>query len=186
MSRSLFRSILAALAVLACCVAAPAIAQTSFDRPGGDYLRSPLPSGDPEDCALKCESDRRCRAWSFNYPSDSSETAVCWLKNTVPERVRSSCCVSGVRGAGVLEVPIGPMEMSTDRLGGDYRNFELKGDDKKAVSAEGCRQACQNDDKCRAFTYARAGYAGRAARCFLKNEIKPPRRKPGFISGVVR
>lgn len=164
----------------------PARAQTSFDRPGGDYQRSLSLSGDPADCALTCESDRRCRAWSFNYPNDSSETAICWLKNTVPARVQSSCCVSGVRGAGVLEQRIGPVEMSTDRLGGDYRNFEVKGDDKKTVNADVCRQACQGDSKCRAFTYARPGYAGRAARCFLKNDIKPPRRKPGFISGVVR
>ena len=27
---------------------------------------------------------------------------------------------------------------------------------------------------------------GRDARCYLKDRIKPPRRKPGFISGVVR
>jgi len=30
------------------------------------------------------------------------------------------------------------------------------------------------------------GYVGRDAHCFLKKDIKPPRRKPGFISGVVR
>ncbi len=30
------------------------------------------------------------------------------------------------------------------------------------------------------------GYTGKEARCFLKDHVKPPRRKPGFISGVVR
>ena len=38
----------------------------------------------------------------------------------------------------------------------------------------------------RAWTYARPGYAGKEAQCFLKKEIKPPRRKAGFTSGVVR
>ena len=81
----------------------PALAQTNFDRPGGDYLSSLVPSGDPADCALVCERDRRCRAWSFNYPSDTAGSAVCWLKNSVPARIADDCCVSGVRGAGVVE-----------------------------------------------------------------------------------
>src|SRR6201994_4773467 len=81
----------------------PALAQANFDRPGGDYLNSPVPSGDPADCALVCERDRRCRAWSFSYPTDSAGGAVCWLKSNVPARAQNNCCVSGVRGAGVVE-----------------------------------------------------------------------------------
>jgi hypothetical protein len=52
--------------------ARPALAQANFDRPGGDYLNAPVSSGDPADCALTCERDRRCRAWSFNYPTDAT------------------------------------------------------------------------------------------------------------------
>ena len=37
----------------------PAYAQANFDRPGGDYVSSPVSSGDPADCALVCERDRR-------------------------------------------------------------------------------------------------------------------------------
>ena len=73
-----------------------------------------------------CERDRRCRAWSFNYPTDVAGGAVCWLKNTVPARVQDNCCVSGVRGAGVVEPRNSAIETSIDRFGGDYRNFELK------------------------------------------------------------
>src|SRR5271154_2764570 len=104
----------------------PAYAQSSFDRPGGDYMNSPLPSGDPADCALVCERDRRCRAWSFNYPTDAAGGAVCWLKSNVPARTQDNCCVSGVRGAGVVEQRTGPVESSIDRFGGDYRNFDLQ------------------------------------------------------------
>lgn len=177
--------LLAALTLIAVPASRSAHAQANFDRPGADYLRSPLPSGDPADCALTCERDRRCRAWSFNYPNEKSETAVCWLKNAVPPRVENLCCVSGVRGAGVIEQRTGPVETSTDRPGGDYRSFEIKKDD-KAEADDACRHACDADNKCRAWTFSRPGYAGRAARCFLKKEIKPPRRKPGFTSGVVR
>lgn len=160
----------------------PAKAQFAFDRPGGDYSSVPVASGDPEDCALLCERDRRCRAWSFSYPDIAGRAAVCWLKNTVPARIPESCCISGVRGAGVIEPRIDGMESSIDRPGGDLRNFELKA----SGGDEACKAACVADNKCRAWTYARPGYVGREARCFLKKEIKPPRRKAGLVSGVVR
>ena len=126
--------------------------------------------------------DRRCRAWSFNYPTDIAGGAVCWLKSNVPARTQDNCCVSGVRGAGVVEPRNGGTETSIDRFGGDYRNFELKSGD----GDDEFKAACTADNKCRAWTYARAGYAGKAAHCFLKKDIKPPRRKAGFTSGVVR
>ena len=103
---------------------AAAQAQANFDRPGGDYYSSPVASGDPADCALVCERDRRCRAWSFNYPTEIASGAVCWLKSNVPARIQNNCCVSGVRGAGVVEPRNGAIETSIDRFGGDYRNFD--------------------------------------------------------------
>src|SRR3954453_21146703 len=158
-------------------------AQANFDRPGGDYTHAVVRSGDPADCALTCERARRCRAWSFNYPTDAARGAVCWLKSNVPARTQDNCCVSGVRGAGVVEPKNTAIETSIDRFGGDYRNFDVKpgseGDDE-------CKAACTADNKCRAWTYARPGYAGRNAHCYLKKDIKPPRRKAGFTSGVVR
>ena len=179
----LLRACWVALVVAAAVTAArPAQAQANFDRPGGDYQSAPVPSGDPVDCALVCERDRRCRAWSFNYPTDLASGAVCWLKNNVPPRVADDCCVSGVRGAGVVEPRNTAIETSIDRLGGDYRNFELK----SGEGDEACKSACSGEKQCRAWTYARPGYVGKAAHCFLKKEIKPPRRKPGFVSGVVR
>jgi hypothetical protein len=167
---------MATLALLAAVVASrPAQAQANFDRPGGDYLSSPVPSGDPADCALVCERDRRCRSWSFNYPTDVAGGAVCWLKSNVPARVQDNCCVSGVRGVVGRNDAIGPRSTGS-------ATFDLKGGD----GEDACKAACTADNKCRAWTYARPGYAGRAAHCFLKKDIKPPRRKAGFISGVVR
>ena len=160
----------------------PVLAQANFDRPGGDYVSSPVASGDPAECALVCERDRRCRAWTFAYPTDTTNGAVCWLKSSVPPRTNDNCCVSGVRGAGVVEPRNTGVETSIDRFGGDYKNFELKASD----GDEACKAACAADNKCRAWTYARPGYAGKDAQCFLKKDIKPPRRKAGFTSGVVR
>lgn len=177
------RACLVTLALSAATLATrPAQAQANFDRPGSDYQRSLVASGDPADCALICERDRHCRAWSFNYPTDVAGGAVCWLKNSVPARIQDNCCVSGVRGAGVVEPLNRSIETSIDRFGGDYRNFDLK----SGESDEACKAACVGDNKCRAWTFARPGYVVRAPHCFLKTEIKPPRRKAGFISGVVR
>ena len=162
--------------------AQPALAQANFDRPGGDYTSAPVPSGDPADCALVCERDRRCRAWSFNYPTDAAGGAVCWLKSNVPARTQDNCCVSGVRGAGVVEQRTGPVESSIDRFGGDYRNFDLEG----GQGDEACKAACTADNKCRAWTYARPGYVGPSATCFLKDHVTRPQHRPCCISGVVR
>ena len=100
----------------------------------------------------------------------------------MPARVPDKSSISGVRGAGVLEPHSGAIEPSIDRAGGDYRSFELK----SGEGDEACKLVCTAESKCRAWTYVRAGYLGREPRCFLKKEIKPPRRRPGFISGVVR
>jgi hypothetical protein len=160
-----------------------ASAQTGYDRRGGDYLKFEVKSGDPAFCAARCERDSRCRAWSFSYPRTETTAAICWLKNKVPPRVEAECCVSGVRGAGVIEPTRGPIEYSIDRAGGDYRSFDLP---TPGPDGAPCRAACEADARCRAWTYVRPGYAGASARCYLKSRITRPRKKPCCISGVVR
>ena len=103
-------------------------AQVGFDRPGGDYISFPMRSGDPAQCAARCERDARCRAWGFSYPATESANAMCWLKSKVTPRVQSACCASGVRGAGVIEPKTGAVEFGFDRFGGDLRHFETATD----------------------------------------------------------
>ncbi len=157
-------------------------AQTGFDRPGGDYTNFQVRGGDPAACAARCERDGRCRAWSFSYPRTSGASAICWLKSEVTTRTENTCCVSGVRGAGVIEPKVTEAEFSIDRVGGDYRNFDMPPD----PAGRACQAACEGDNKCRAWTYLRPGYGTSSARCYLKSDIKPPRRKPCCISGVIR
>ena len=160
----------------------PALAQSGYDRPGGDYASAPVPNGDPAVCASRCEHDKNCRAWSFSYPTASGGPAMCSLKREVVPRTQSSCCVSGVRGAGVIEPRAGAIEYSIDRYGGDYRSFETPPDPK----GQACADACQGEKRCRAWTYRRPGYGSTAPHCYLKETIKPPRHRPCCISGVVR
>jgi len=161
---------------------APAAAQVGVDRWGGDYASFPLRSGDPAQCAARCERDSRCRAWAFSYPATESASAVCWLKSRVTPRTTATCCVSGVRGAGVIEPYTGPIEFAIDRPGGDYRHFELPPD----VTGKSCQLACEGEEGCRAWTYLRPGYIGQSATCYLKNRIPRPQRRPCCLSGVVR
>lgn len=181
MIRVIFVSVSAVLFAACLLGANPARAQAGYDRPGGDYASASVPNGDPAVCAARCERDNRCRAWSFSYPPASGGAAQCWLKKEVVPAVEASCCVSGVRGAGVIE-PHGTIEYSIDRYGGDYRAFETPPDPK----GKACADACQGENKCRAWTYRRPGYGVTAAHCYLKDAIKPPRRRPCCISGVVR
>lgn len=180
----MMRALVVGIAVLiAAAVAAAdkAVAQSGYDRPGGDYAHGTVANGDPAVCAARCERDRNCRAWSFSYPT-ASGPATCWLKRQVSPPLPANCCVSGVRGAGVIEPRGSKLEYSIDRTGGDYRSFETQPDPKGAA----CAEACQADSRCRAWTYRRPGYGTTVARCYLKSEIKLPRKRPCCISGVVR
>ena len=160
----------------------PARAQVGFDRLGGDYTSFPLRSGDPAQCAARCERDQRCRAWAFSYPATESTAATCWLKSRVTPRVASSCCVSGVRGAEVIEPRSNPIEFGIDRIGSDYRSIEIPPD----PTGKSCAAACMGEGQCRAWTYMRPGYAGPSAVCFLKDRVTSPQHRPCCISGVVR
>jgi PAN domain len=163
--------------------AIPLHAQVGFDRPGGDYANFIVKPADPSQCASRCEHDARCRAWSFSYPITEATNAICWLKAEVKAPVAAPCCVSGVRGAAVAVPRIGPVEFAIDRPGGDFRNFELPSD----PSADVCKAACDTEARCRAWTYVRPGYGGgTTARCYLKDHIMPPHRRPCCMSGVVR
>jgi PAN domain len=176
------RALIMGMAVLtALAFTGTAGAQIGYDRPGGDYTSAPVAGGDPAVCATRCERERNCRAWSFSYPT-SGTPAMCFLKREVVPPKESSCCVSGVRGAGVIEPQAGAIEFSIDRYGGDYRFFEMPAD----ATFKTCADTCQTENRCRAWTYRRAGYGAASARCFLKDVIKPPRRRPCCISGVVR
>jgi len=175
-------AVFAAAAALIAAGAPPASAQLGYDRPGGDYAGAAVASGDPAVCAARCEHDAHCRAWSFSYPPAAGGPAMCFLKHEVRPGVKSSCCVSGVRGAAIVEPPLDGREYSIDRVGGDYRSFEAEAD----PNGDPCAEACKAEPHCRAWTYRRSGYGTAAPRCYLKSAIKPPRHKPCCISGVVR
>src|SRR5947209_5442744 len=83
--------------VLLLALAAPASAQVSFDRPGGDYTNFAVRSGDPAACASRCERDPRCRAWTYSRPGYyGGPAARCFFKDRVTLPRHDPCCISGV------------------------------------------------------------------------------------------
>src|SRR5262245_66277904 len=135
---------------------ATARAQVGFDRAGGDYASFPMRPDDPPQFPTRCERAPRCRALAFSYPVTESANAVCWLKSRVTPRLAAPCCVSGVRGTGVIEPKTASNEFGVDRNGGDYRQFELPADS----SGKRCEGGCEGWEGCSGWTYVCVGYWG--------------------------
>jgi len=71
------------------------------------------------------------------------------------------------------------LEAGTDRMGGDYKSFELAGPQPAL-----CQQACANDAACKAFTYVKPGVQARRAMCFLKSSVPPATPNECCTSGT--
>ncbi|MGE0668751.1 MAG: PAN domain-containing protein [Sphingomonadales bacterium] len=138
--------------------------ENGFDRPGGDYHS--YASGGLSQCSTSCGTIARCKAYTY-VPS----TGVCWLKETVPSRVASNCCTSGVK-------MMGAMEMGFDRPGSDIRpGFDV-------TTSSSCERSCRLDASCKAYTFVKPGIQGASAKCWLKH-AKPARvANSCCVSGV--
>ena len=70
------------------------------------------------------------------------------------------------------------LEPGTDRMGLDYKNFEIDG------GPELCQHACASDANCQAYTWVRPGVQKPKAVCWLKNGVPPPTSNANCVSGV--
>ena len=77
----------------------PPGAEADIDLPGLDIAATPVPD-DPAACFALCAGDPACVAWTFVRPGTPGDTAACWTKFDIPERVESACCVSGILPEG--------------------------------------------------------------------------------------
>lgn len=67
-----------------------------YNRRGSDYTNFPIKTGSPITCQKACEEDSSCQAWTYVRPGIQANTAMCWLKDTIPGRTLDACCISGV------------------------------------------------------------------------------------------
>jgi hypothetical protein len=169
------------------------------DRPGSDYRDFDLPRGaQPEACQEACEFDDQCRAFTYVRAGVQSDFPRCWLKSSAPPANANDCCVSGVRPGEADTNGAEPdqdrnrepgsaeesdrisFEYNVNRQGSDYRDFDLSRGD----GPEMCRQACEDEDQCRAFTYVKAGVQADNPRCWLKNSVPQAYPDDNCVSGV--
>lgn len=73
------------------------------------------------------------------------------------------------------------IEYDTDRMYGDYLDFDLPRDDYKL-----CLTACAKDSKCKAFTFVKPGSQGDSARCWLKSNVTSASGSSCCVTGVRR
>ena len=77
-------------------------------------------------------------------------------------------------------------EDNFDRVGGDYRSFDLNPPAPMTFGGpeDVCRETCQRDGNCKAWTFVRVGVQGPKARCWLKNVIPAGHASNCCVSGV--
>jgi hypothetical protein len=72
-------------------------------------------------------------------------------------------------------------ESNVNRPGGDYRSFEVP-----IERYQTCREACEADGKCKAYTYVRAGFQKAKGVCWLKDSIPARSANQCCTSGLIR
>lgn len=151
----------------------------NIDLPGSDIdhkvLKAP-PAGMLDlretECSKACWQNKDCIAWTYVKPNTiQGPHGNCWLKNSIPEKKKNSCCVSGAIG-----------EAGTDRPGGDYSRFDnLNGLD---VTPQLCKEICLKQDKCKAWTFVKPNtIQGPKGVCWLKDSVPSPVKNNCCISG---
>lgn len=66
----------------------------NINIPGGDIAN--FLSNDPAVCRSACQNNSNCVAWTWVRPGIQAASGRCWLKNSVPSQVSSTCCVSAI------------------------------------------------------------------------------------------
>jgi hypothetical protein len=169
------------------------------DMPNGQQLLSTVWVADGLDLPLRLEAmgmvqeNRNLRtgpqpAGLFEIPAGYTRTSS---PGAPPTRVRRPSWPPVGRGTGATsdstathQVPAetdrpSATEPNTNRMGGDYRDFELPRADPAA-----CRAACDREPECRAWTYVAPGQQGDKARCWLKDSVMPANPDTCCTSGV--
>jgi hypothetical protein len=91
--------------------------------------------------------------------------------------VASAAVAIGISAIG----PASAFEFNTDRPGNDFANFDLPSEHPSI-----CRDACDRDTRCKAWSYVKPGIQGPRPRCWLKHSESPPLSNNCCISDVGR
>ena len=70
-------------------------------------------------------------------------------------------------------------EANVDRWGADYSRIPMQ-----SGTAADCARACAKDERCKSWTFARAGVEGKDAVCRLKGAVPERASNPCCVSGI--
>ncbi len=79
----------------------------------------------------------------------------------------------------ISHADMGPFEANTDRPGSDYKKMDLP-----LGSENQCRDYCDLDSTCKAYTFVKPGVQAEHAICYLKNSVPEAQRNQCCTSGV--
>lgn len=152
----------------------------SADETDGDFNRTAPPS--PRRLTRVWQSSLQSFTSPFrNWSSPVSVT----LEGDMKAKMRSKGCAAVAAACLYMLALAGSAfpqqggEPDTDLPGFDYRSFDLEPPTSPGV----CFLACQEDDRCQAWTYV-WGSAPRKPRCWLKNTVPRPVRNTCCMSGI--
>ena len=120
-------------------------------------------------CRRACESDRRCRAFTFNTRHNA-----CFLKEDGAVMVTNADAISGYDRALAANMTDTGFIITADMdsPGGDYKRI-------RQSNFIGCVVDCALDRQCKAFAYVRD-----ARDCWLKDRVGRVQRMPGVEFGL--
>lgn len=135
---------------------------------GHDLPGMPLKNVSTAQCEEACVADRRCQAFTYN-----TRHGVCFLKSDGERVFKNPNAFAGYRIYLESKLRRSTITIAerTDYPGNDYREI-------KDVGFGVCSDACEEDDRCRAFTYL-----ARKKSCWLKTSISKPVESRITISG---
>jgi hypothetical protein len=169
--RSAVRTVLFAMLLTMC--PGPASAVDGTNLPGHDYANFDAPSAWV--CRTTCGGESRCQAYTWVKPGIRGPSGHCWLKSSLPNIVKDSCCDSGPRN--FISQRDLRAEDKINRPGSDFKNFTT---DRWST----CEAACAEEGICASWTYVRPGVQGPTGHCWLKNIVARPVPDANTVSGV--
>ncbi|MEO6744019.1 MAG: PAN domain-containing protein [Caldimonas sp.] len=152
----------------------------------GSHYQTIANATDPQDCAIRCDADARCRVASFSGPRAPRPWAnTCVLRSAVgPRHTEQPDIRSWVKGA-TASAPVPPSGALYRFERANYwsNNYLTI---KNARDPQACAQRCDGDPKCRVASFSGPGAPPPWANtCVLRHAIGPRHtNQPDIVSWV--
>lgn len=143
----------------------------------GDLLPDPMRDVSQAQCERYCANDQRCVGYTYNQ-----ERQACFPKNAVVSEVPFAGAISARKRGYSQQTPPPATAVIDIYRDADLPNPRSSGHDYgqfAGIGVQECKQRCEIDGRCRAFTYNTQRRV-----CILKSSFSHAARFRGAISGI--